>query len=174
MGSAYAALRAEADYDEATDLASAVDGAAKAVTNLAEVVLPASKFVPLPELAKAGAGQIGGSRQRERIMAANNQLEAVAQLFLTILQEQQSSVLGSIVEIEHRRTKTVQTLIDKGVMSRSDLFGEVLTKAGLSAASNASDTIDKSPLLQNSIDAALRQNAADQLQHRLQRVRSSR
>lgn len=173
MGNAYSALKAEADYDEATDFGGALDGAAKGVTALAQAALPGAQFIPVAELVKVAGTEIGARRQRQRIMEANDRLQAVATIYLMVLESQKNTVESAIEATQDTRGKAVQALIDEGVVSRSDLFAKLLGRANIAMASDAPAKISGSQLLKDSIDPALRQSAIDELQTRLQQYDTS-
>ena len=103
---------------------------------------------------------MSGSRQSRKI-------------YLTVLEDQRSSVEMVIRNLQENRGKTVQALIDEGIVSRSDLFGDLLRSSEHPGSFRRGGKNIELATAQRLVDAALRQNTVDELQHRLQQYDTS-
>jgi hypothetical protein len=173
LGSAYLSLKSESEYDAAADASDAIDGAARAVTTLAGAALAPAKLLPIADLMKTAAGGIAAGRQKQRLMNANDRLQAVVSILLVVMREQQTNLERQLDVTERHRALAMQALVKEGVVSRADSFAKMLKDADIAIATAGAAKIDSSPVLRASVDAALAQRAIDRLQNRYQDYETS-
>jgi hypothetical protein len=181
LGKAYSALNEEAAYDGRADLAGATDAAVSGVNIFASAVaaLPgagaAASLITEPIAAglSFGAGLIGESKQRRRILAASRVIGAATERMRDALKVE-SEVFAEILEgIQDQRAEARTILFNADLISAADLLQPMAEQLDVKFVSNADALIARSPRAKAAVIATMQAMSRAEVAALQSRYRSS-
>lgn len=167
LHAAYEALNAEASYDAKADLSGAVSDAVTSVNAYSSKIsgmrgaAPDGDLIskPLSSALKFGAGLWAEQKQKKRLLAASQEIQAVTQRLHDTLKVE-AFVFKSFSEtITIQRQKAQAALLQGGLISGSELIRPMATNVGGTLVKDADALIAKSPAARTAIEAAMIENS---------------
>jgi hypothetical protein len=162
LGTAYAALQAEAAYDGGADLGGAADAAVASVNSFATAAGklaggPGGALLsePIAGLIGFGAGLVGEHRQRRRILAASRVIAAATRRLRDGM-AQEARVFDTLADyLVGKRTAARVALFQARLIAGSDVAAPLAHQLNVTLAPEAESIISSSPQVRASLQATM-------------------
>ncbi len=182
LGDAYAALKAEADYDARGAMTEATNKAIAGVNNFASAVViaagpaaPAAALIsePIGKLIGVAAGAIADRNQKKRLLAASAAIRPVTQRLHDALAVE-ATVFDSLQSyLETNQTAVQEDLLQAGLVSHADIAAGLANGVGMAAVGNSDAIAKASPAVRAALVATLEASAKREVAAEQRRYRAS-